>query len=148
MKIITFLTILLTSWVQAGNPAQDSNPSEVPTFKGKILSVNYEPDILSVELQYSGGCKDHRFEIKWEDEFCETVNYLDLFDFYMCQVQLIHSQGFDDMCDAVITQTHQIPLNITDAPQELTNNPVNSLDEAYYLYLNSDDTGRLHFWVF
>ena len=148
MKKYTWMTLLLSSIALGQNSDLEEKPKELPPFAGKILSVIYESGTLSLELEYSGGCKEHRFEVDWDYNHCETVNYLDLFDFYSCGVELKHAEGSDDMCDGLITQIHEIPLGISDAPEELRKNPVNEMKESYYLHFDTQDAYPRHFWVY
>ena len=73
--------------------------------KGDTYSINYvkrEGDFIQVNLSYSGGCKNHDFEVIWDgvvytDEPCHM------------NLMLVHDAN-DDLCEAYITETIVINL--------------------------------------
>lgn len=85
---------------------------EAPVFSGVIHSAHYQGGELSVNLEYTGGCKKHAFELQWGS--CESAEVLNS-TIKQCQVELIHSQGSNDACEANIRQTHVVETNSADA---------------------------------
>lgn len=85
-----------------------------------INSAKREKDSIQINLSYSGGCKQHGFEIIWDgivytDEPCH-MNLL-----------LIHDSNNDD-CEALITETISINL------KELVGDVVYKDSCAYHIY--------------
>lgn len=67
-----------------------------------IKEFKREGDILQIVLAYSGGCKEHTFEIIWDG-----IVYTD--DPCKMNLLLIHRGNFDN-CEALITETIHINL--------------------------------------
>lgn len=68
----------------------------------KINSAKRINDILEVSISYSGGCKQHSFEVIWDGiVYTDPPCYLNLF--------IIHDAKNDE-CEALITETLSINL--------------------------------------
>ncbi|RZA16682.1 MAG: hypothetical protein EOP10_24145 [Proteobacteria bacterium] len=77
-------------------------------FNGQLVSAKYQDKTLSLKLSHSGGCKQHAFDLKWGE--CKNVKLLNSV-ISECNVEILHTQGSDDMCKAFITQTYKIDLS-------------------------------------
>lgn len=85
------------------------NPgSKDVAFTGKVLGARYKNKILDLKLQYSGGCQEHAFDLKWGE--CRDVKVLNSV-ISECAVTILHTQGTDDSCEGSITKTHSIDLS-------------------------------------
>ena len=107
------------------------NSNRINNIKtGEFYSINEikrEKDSIQINLSYSGGCKQHDFEIIWDgivytDEPC----HMNLF--------LIHNSN-NDNCEALITETISINL------KELIGDVVYKDSCAYHIFstYNSGD---------
>ncbi|MBC7531140.1 MAG: hypothetical protein H7318_06140 [Oligoflexus sp.] len=77
-------------------------------FTGKVLGARYKNKKLDLKLQYSGGCQDHAFDLKWGE--CKDVKILNSI-ISECAVTILHTQGADDTCEALVTKTQTIDLS-------------------------------------
>lgn len=84
----------------ANNNNRKNSISEGDPFT--IKNVKREGEILQITLTYSGGCKEHTFEIIWDG-----IVYTD--DPCKMNLLLIH-RGDSDNCEALITETIHINL--------------------------------------
>lgn len=87
------------------NPAGKGGDVE---FQGQVNGVSYENKILTLDLSYSGGCKEHAFDLKWGD--CKRTKVLNS-AIDQCEVTILHTEGSDDSCEAYITKKHTIDLS-------------------------------------
>ncbi len=68
-----------------------------------IESIERVEDILKVKVSYSGGCKEHTFEVIYGGQILLSNP---------CQINLILTQDAkDDPCEANLTETLEIDLN-------------------------------------
>src|SRR5690606_15927439 len=63
----------------------------------KLLSANIKGDFLEIEVEYSGGCRVHSFQLLGDSEFTKD-------DPTKINVFLIHEDN-DDPCDALQRET-------------------------------------------
>ncbi len=96
----------------SGDALEPVEVEEPPVFSGVIHSAHFESGVLTADLEYAGGCKKHAFELKWGD--CDSAEVLNS-TIKKCQVELIHSQGSDDLCEANIRQSHVVETNSSGA---------------------------------
>lgn len=85
-----------------------------------INKVNRVGDLIEVNLSYSGGCKQHEFEIIWDG-----IVYTD--DPCHMNLLLIHNSN-NDNCEALITETISINL------KELVGDNVYKDSCAYHIF--------------
>ncbi|MFW7381959.1 MAG: hypothetical protein ACOH5I_24345 [Oligoflexus sp.] len=76
-------------------------PSFQPVFRGKVLDVSYQANTLVLKLRYGGGCKEHAFDLEWGA--CQSTTLLNT-TLKECKVEVLHTQGHDDFCKALITK--------------------------------------------
>jgi hypothetical protein len=87
------------------NPADKDGDIELT---GKVGKIAYADKTLTLTLSYPGGCEDHAFDLKWGE--CKKVRLLNsIID--QCEVTILHTQGADDVCRALITKKHSINLS-------------------------------------
>jgi len=86
--------------------ADEGLPQQV--FVGQILKAHYTPKTLKLKLRYGGGCKEHAFDLAWGE--CKSRKILNT-TIKECQVEVIHTQGYDDYCKALITKDVDFDLS-------------------------------------
>ena len=80
---------------QVGDVTQDSAPTT-------ITNVSLEGNILSLDIEYSGGCKDHSFEFVGSPMIMKSMPA-------KRSVKLVHNSN-DDTCRELVSET--IKFNI------------------------------------
>lgn len=106
----SFLTVTSSN----GTSAQVYVP--VKGFNGSIESVSFDhaTDQVVLELSYTGGCMNHRFDLKFSDACLLTAPA-------KCFAELIQLEGFADRCKAIVKETVRFDLDsIPTRPAELT----------------------------
>ena len=83
------------------------NPDEV-AFAGNVQSARFEGGQLTLELEYSGGCHKHDFKLHWGD--CDAEEILNTV-IKRCDVNMIHTMGYDDPCEALIREKRTFDLS-------------------------------------
>lgn len=107
----SYLTPTSTTGPGAGQITISDSYEHIDTYQ--LNSMTIEDDKLAIGVSYSGGCKDHNFNLTWIDgNFFETSPpQADLF--------LVHDAN-NDNCEAYLTQQHKFDLTplITSALQQ------------------------------
>ncbi|MCB0282726.1 MAG: hypothetical protein KDF60_09125 [Calditrichaeota bacterium] len=67
-----------------------------------IKNVSISKDILSIDVQFGGGCEDHLFDMFTASAFLESNPV-------QADLKLVHN-GLDDPCDALISKTVKFDL--------------------------------------
>lgn len=93
-----------------------------------LLNVRMANEKLTIELEYSGGCEDHDFELFYDPAFIETNPP-------QANLYLRHD-GKNDSCDAIIRETRTFDLSAL-------------LDNLQLAYPNNprDFSINLHTWI-
>ena len=79
-------------------------------FGLKVLGVVYDQvnDNLEVQIQYSGGCFEHDFEMRFMG--CAMLKTKNISSIKVCDGQMVDVTGKEDGCQAVITKKLNIFL--------------------------------------
>lgn len=120
------------------DPAQTSNkgdepktnPDEQPEPNGRILynpklmntkgdhkdisGITLDGNILNIEVSYSGGCKEHSFELVHKKEMTKSMPPI-------LTVYLIHHAN-EDYCEEYITE--KLKFDISKLPQQVSENEI------------------------
>lgn len=82
----------------------------------EIKNIEREGDILKVQVSYSGGCKNHTFDVLWGASVLLS---------HPCQINLIlKHDANNDLCEAYITEILEIDLAKLIGDNESKNNCV------------------------
>lgn len=88
------------SWALPTSDLADIKPQGDPY---DLDAASYEVDLLTIEISYVGGCKEHLFELRWPDQFPTDGRAI--------PVLLVHDNQ-NDLCEAAnIPQTFTADLS-------------------------------------
>jgi len=73
-----------------------------------ILGIEHKDKLLQVEVQYSGGCAEHQFDVIWDPDIVLVPENEIGFD--QAQLIIIHD-GNGDLCEAALREILTIDLN-------------------------------------
>ena len=79
-------------------------------FGLKVLGVVYDQanENLEVQIQYSGGCFEHNFEMRFVG--CAVLKTKNISSLQVCDGEMVDVTGKEDRCQAIITKKFNIFL--------------------------------------
>ena len=80
-------------------------------FDGQLLQVSYRAKQLNLTLAYSGGCKEQQFDLEWQA--CTETMFRGR-PIKECQVEIVRTAGFNDYCEAWLTEDLSFDLSELD----------------------------------